>query len=90
MRKKNHENKPSTSEPPKPTEKRIDWYTARLDGPIYSEPWTIVIGGLSGQSRDNPLAPKTERNTEDSDQTRRTPRAKREHRYLSDIPALPM
>jgi hypothetical protein len=38
-----------------------------LDGPIYSEPWTIVIGGLSGQSRDNPLAPKTERNTEDSD-----------------------
>jgi len=90
MRKKNHENKPSTSEPPKPTEKRIDWYTARLDGPIYSEPWTIVIGGLSGQSRDNPLAAKTERNTEDSDQTRITPRTKREHRYLSDIPALPM
>lgn len=40
---------------------------------IYSEPWTIVVGGLSGQSRDNPLAPKTEPGNQDSDQREEDP-----------------
>jgi len=67
MRKRKNEKPPSTPEPPKPKARAIDWYTAEPDDPFYSEPWTIVIGGLSGQSRDNPPAPKTEPNTQDSD-----------------------
>lgn len=60
IRKRKHEKKPAMSEQPKPTVKVTKTRFLGPGDPVYDKPWTMLIGGLKGQSPDNPPPPKTE------------------------------